>query len=103
MNLIADAVRGAGVDECAAHSCVSSSCLNGATCSSDNDVGYRCSCPDGFSGTRCEYKITPCAQAGTPCLNNGECLAVTGGHRCVCTFDSSLDQAFVGSTCNQCK
>ena len=97
-----DALRGSGVDECVVKPCDSSPCLNGATCSNIGD-NYVCTCVDGFTGTSCEWEITPCLLAGQTCLNGGECLTVTEGHQCVCPFDSKSSRAFVGLTCNECE
>lgn len=37
----------------------------------DSETGYRCVCPQGFEGTRCENKVLTCAD--TPCFHGGKC------------------------------
>jgi len=34
--------------------CLPKPCLNGATCSSDENNEYQCECPDGYTGDKCE-------------------------------------------------
>lgn len=102
INLISDALSGAGVDECVQLPCDSFPCLNGATCSNVGD-DYRCICAVGFTGAECEWEITPCLLAGHRCLNHGECLPITDGYQCVCPLDSNSSNAFVGLTCNECE
>ncbi len=58
-----------------ANNCVNSDqsnvCLNGARCR--NLVGsFKCDCPFGFSGTRCESQIDKCLVVN-PCKNNAIC------------------------------
>ncbi|KAL5014373.1 hypothetical protein ScPMuIL_008643 [Solemya velum] len=57
--------------------------------------GYRCDCPDGFTGREddysCDIEVDLCYSA--PCQNGGTCQRREGGYTCRCT-----DQ-FVGSNC----
>jgi hypothetical protein len=45
--------------------------------------GFRCVCPPGYSGSRCE--IRDVCQSN-PCLNGGTCQPINGngGYQCVC-------------------
>ena len=48
-------------------------CLNGGICV--NQVNsYTCTCPVGFTGSRCESTVNLCLQTNFTCNNNGLCL-----------------------------
>ena len=58
-----------------------SPCEHGGTCV--NIAGsYRCDCPSGFKGRRCEMNINECES--NPCQNEGTCIDERGGFRCIC-------------------
>ena len=56
-------------------------CEHGGTCQNLNGT-YRCNCPIGFTGRRCERNINECDS--DPCQNDGTCLDERGGYRCIC-------------------
>jgi hypothetical protein len=62
--------------------CLSQPCMNQGSCVRDNG-GFRCVCPPGYSGSRCEIRdaCTP-----NPCMNGGTCQPINGnvGYRCIC-------------------
>jgi hypothetical protein len=64
--------------------CASQPCLNQGTCMRDNG-GYRCICPPGYSGARCEIRD---ACQSNPCMNGGTCQSINGngngGYQCMC-------------------
>ena len=62
--------------------CASQPCMNGGTCMRDNG-GFRCVCPPGYSGSRCEIRD---ACQSNPCMNGGTCQAINGngGYQCIC-------------------
>ena len=56
-------------------------CGNGGTCV--NLPGkFRCDCPPGITGRRCEFNINECQSS--PCKNEATCLDHTGYYTCVC-------------------
>jgi hypothetical protein len=62
--------------------CASQLCMNQGTCMQDNG-GFRCVCPPGYSGIRCEIRD---ACQSNPCMNGGTCRPINGngGYQCVC-------------------
>jgi hypothetical protein len=62
--------------------CASQPCMNQGTCLPQNG-GFRCVCPPGFTGTRCEIRD---ACQSNPCLNGGTCQPINGngGYQCLC-------------------
>ena len=55
--------------------------MNQGTCMRDNG-GFRCVCPPGYTGTRCEIRD---ACQSNPCMNGGTCQTVNGnGYQCIC-------------------
>ena len=62
--------------------CASQPCMNQGTCVPQNG-GFRCVCPAGYSGSRCEIRD---ACQSNPCMNGGTCQPVNGndGHQCIC-------------------
>ncbi len=84
--------------------CINSPCMNGGICMEIAPNVFNCSCPNGYTGTFCEKKITyylgyditdmtlksdrmtnslnPCLSR--PCLNEGVCLLKSIGYSCIC-------------------
>ena len=61
--------------------CASQPCTNGGSCVRDN-AGFRCVCPPGYSGARCEIRD---ACQSNPCMNGATCRpSGSGGYQCVC-------------------
>uniref|UniRef100_A0A4W5L2S0 Delta-like protein n=1 Tax=Hucho hucho TaxID=62062 RepID=A0A4W5L2S0_9TELE len=59
----------------------SSPCRNRGLCM-NLDVGYRCSCPQGFEGSHCEHSLLTCADS--PCFHSGQCHQKDNGHSYIC-------------------
>lgn len=95
-------------------------CQNGATCNKNIHITqdvvvlessrlifvspqyaevFNCSCPAGFTGTRCEYDVDECVE--NPCVNGGSCFNNLGGFLCHCS------EGFSGLRCsvvdNECQ
>lgn len=54
--------NGNGLQGCLfSNTCQSEPCLNGGSCilAELDMLGYRCACPDGFTGDRCEFPVQP--------------------------------------------
>ncbi|CAF1538304.1 unnamed protein product, partial [Didymodactylos carnosus] len=65
---------------------VKNPCICG-TCQNDpyNAQGFRCFCPPGYSGDRCE-KLLNCLDQGQECINGGECIQrPLGDYICSCS------------------
>lgn len=68
--------------------CLSSPCLNQATCvdsTSEPTVGtgfYSCICMPGYAGRECQTDINECASS--PCVNNGTCVDRVDSYVCLC-------------------
>lgn len=70
--------KGRNIADCDGTPCGGDVCKNGGTCWLDPNLKARCSCPDRYSGVRCEIQM-PCKDQG--CENQGRCE----GHLCSCT------------------
>ena len=70
--------------------CASQPCMNQGSCVRENG-GFRCVCPPGYSGSRCEIRD---ACQSNPCMNGGTCQSVNGngGYQCICPSGSSGPQ-----------
>lgn len=96
VDLIGDALEGAGITECSILSpCERYQCLNGGTCIESGD-SFVCNCPIEFTGTFCEALL---CEASNPCQNNGVCMveSVNGSTQQLC--DCSLP--YGGDTCTE--
>jgi len=70
--------------------CLIKTCLNKGSCMGiEND--FKCSCPPGFTGKRCETNIDECIN--NPCIN-GECKDEINGYKCQC------HSGFSGQNCD---
>ena len=66
-----------------------------------NQTGYHCDCPVGFTGNQCEQEVNECESQ--PCLNGAHCIDLRGGFECVCQsgFKGKLCQEKL-SECKEC-
>ena len=62
--------------------CDSSPCQNGATCV-PTSTSFRCECPSGIAGDRCEFDIVDDCRSN-PCQHAGTCLDRPGSYQCRC-------------------
>uniref|UniRef100_G3PVN4 Slit homolog 3 (Drosophila) n=1 Tax=Gasterosteus aculeatus aculeatus TaxID=481459 RepID=G3PVN4_GASAC len=65
--------------------CLALPCLNNGTCVAEAAGSYRCTCPYGFKGQRCETPINACVSF--PCSHGGTCHVPPGNEdhfSCVC-------------------
>ncbi|XP_049659348.1 basement membrane-specific heparan sulfate proteoglycan core protein isoform X12 [Accipiter gentilis] len=87
-------LRSRGVGQCGQSSpCLQAACLHGGRClplpaGSPGSPAYRCLCPPGFSGPRCEREEDRCLHHN-PCLHGGTCK----GNACLCP------QGYTGPYC----
>ena len=67
-------------------------CLNGGKCYIDeqNRGQARCSCPNEYYGSQCEFLNRPkSCSPKNPCMNNGKCVTNQSGSQCVCQQGTS--------------
>jgi hypothetical protein len=71
--------------------------MSGGSC-----INQRCFCQFGYTGTRCETKLT-CSAANSPCLNGGTCvLNINNATTCVCranTYGNYCEFAVTAQLC----
>ncbi|XP_072050093.1 uncharacterized protein [Amphiura filiformis] len=76
--------------------CVSNPCFNGGTCTG-SDGSYVCTCPQQYTGPRCNIEIDFCQTSNIVCQNGGTCLNQGGTFFCQCrlgwkgTFCGNVD------------
>nr|CAB3257643.1 jagged protein [Phallusia mammillata] len=68
-------------------------CMNGGHCSNPEPDKFKCTCPEGYEGVRCE--IVKYACVSDPCENGGTCRNVGRGFRCQCK------DGWTGKTCEK--
>ncbi|KAL7870421.1 hypothetical protein SRHO_G00079180 [Serrasalmus rhombeus] len=80
------------------HACLSSPCMNGATCVEDQ-TGFSCVCADGWTGPTCADAVLQCDSA--PCGRGATCQETPQGFQCLCP------PGWTGKTCqidmNECE
>jgi len=76
------------------NACQSEPCLNGGSCilAELDYLGYRCVCPNGFTGRLCE-NINECQSPQQPCQNGAICEDRLDGYQCYCA------RGFTGINC----
>ncbi|XP_076086554.1 basement membrane-specific heparan sulfate proteoglycan core protein-like isoform X4 [Mytilus galloprovincialis] len=86
LNLGADAVTLEGIEMYDA--CQNRPCMNGARCTPANSGdGFRCVCPQGFTGERCDQQGQRCYPGA--CGPAGRCRNLPNGFTCICPMESS--------------
>ncbi|EDO42097.1 predicted protein, partial [Nematostella vectensis] len=73
------------MDECAGNPCA-----NGGTCI-DGKNSFTCTCPSGYTGSKCETDIDDCASG--PCQNGATCNDGVNKYTCSCI------PGFTGTNC----
>ena len=58
-------------------------CENGGICRSAPGGGYQCSCPDTWTGDKCQNDVDECSMS-TRCKNGGTCRNSEGSYQCQC-------------------
>ncbi|XP_062598285.1 basement membrane-specific heparan sulfate proteoglycan core protein-like, partial [Saccostrea cucullata] len=92
LNLGADAIELKGIEPY--NACKDRPCLNRGRCLPANSkYGYKCDCPAGFTGSKCEITGSGCYPG--ICGPGGRCRDVAGGHQCICPMGR------IGSGCSQ--
>ncbi|XP_030072084.1 delta and Notch-like epidermal growth factor-related receptor [Microcaecilia unicolor] len=79
------------------NACHSTPCQNNGICldveQRHDGKNFTCSCPAGFTGEHCEFKIDHCISQ--PCKNGGTCSSSLAGFSCQCS------EGFLGATCEE--
>ena len=78
------------VDECEPEPC-----LNGGQCL-DLINDFRCVCPHGTTGERCETNDNDCAAADDLCHHGGTCVDGVGTYSCQCPPGACLPYDVIG-------
>ena len=59
--------------------------MNSGNCVELGDT-FRCECPPGYTGERCEFYLGFCPSSGVdPCRNGGRCVDGSTGFTCECS------------------
>ena len=79
--------------------CGSQPCQHGGSCLElPTPAGFACSCPERFTGGRCEYDLDPCSS--NPCLHGAKCVNLKNDYRCECPPKLSGKRCHYGQYCN---
>ncbi|PIO67917.1 EGF-like domain protein, partial [Teladorsagia circumcincta] len=73
--------------------CKLDTCLNGGTCTTTNNIVYKCQCTPEYIGSRCQNK-NPCLSK--TCLNNGTCEPIFDGADFRCNCGPYYQQEYCG-------
>ncbi|KAG8193219.1 hypothetical protein JTE90_005566 [Oedothorax gibbosus] len=87
-------LRSYGIKECYGNACSVLPCKNGGTCSSSERKSFHCQCPDGYSGEKCELKMSPCSS--NPCGEGATCTVSPDG-----VFVCKCASGTTGPLCNK--
>lgn len=68
-------------------------CENGAQCIPLQQGRYKCICPPGWTGSRCEINVDDCAEE--PCLVGAKCTDLINDYQCHCP------PGFTGKRCHE--
>ena len=68
--------------------------MNGGVCSPLGINGFRCTCPCGFTGSRCEFRINFCQTNLTYCQNGATCVESQP-----CAVSCICPSGYFGPTC----
>lgn len=98
VELIGEALFGAGITECSSLPCGKYSCENDGTCVDTGPDSFTCLCPAGFTGPVCEVSL---CELSDPCENNGVCYPASVNGTVELRCDCSLP--YGGETCTQRK
>ncbi|XP_041377591.1 basement membrane-specific heparan sulfate proteoglycan core protein-like isoform X3 [Gigantopelta aegis] len=88
LNLGGEAIEVYGIEQYQV--CQDRPCENGGRCQpSNNQFGFRCQCPQGFAGHRCNIRGERCYQGA--CGTEGRCYDLPGptGFHCFCPINST--------------
>jgi len=95
-----DIINGAGIGECSDNPCRDMPCRNGATCTSDDDVDFKCTCVEGYSGKLCEFLGEEDSQCNpNPCENSATCISLPDNEGFFC----SCSPGYHGEKCQLAK
>ncbi|CAL1276005.1 unnamed protein product [Larinioides sclopetarius] len=79
---------GRNIQQCSTTECQLIQCANGGTCI---DVGstFQCMCAEGWVGTLCTQRETPCSARNHLCQSASICVPINEGYRCDCPLGQS--------------
>jgi hypothetical protein len=82
-----DVIRSFDLTDCSENPCTGNPCQNDANCFPDRSdaESFSCSCEQGFTGSRCEIRITSCG-SDNPCVRGSTCtkLPDASSFSCLC-------------------
>ncbi|NWQ81547.1 FBP1 protein, partial [Columbina picui] len=78
--------------------CGSNSCKNGGTCV-DYEDHFKCNCPIGFEGERCQLDIDACLFYNISCAPGGLCMDKSHGFNYTCLSPCVCPLGYTGTFC----